>query len=128
MHTHDRPPRPGILLFDEPLSNLDAKLRTELMRVHRATGAAGIHVTHDQMEALTMATHVAVMKDGRVAQFGTPDDLLDRPATAFVATFMGMPPANMVPVARGADGGWRFGDLIRSRRSLESRPGGTLER
>ena len=98
------------------------------MRVHRATGATGIHVTHDLMEALTMATHVAVMKDGRVARFGTPDDLLDRPATAIVATFMGMPPANMVSVARGADGGWRFGDLIRSRRSLESQPGGSLER
>jgi iron(III) transport system ATP-binding protein len=108
-------PRPRILLFDEPLSNLDAKLRvemrTELMRVHRATGATSVYVTHDQMEALTMATHVAVMKDGRVAQFGAPDDLLERPATAFVATFMGMPPANLVPVLRGEDGHWRFGEV-----------------
>jgi iron(III) transport system ATP-binding protein len=95
-------PRPGILLFDEPLSNLDAKLRgemrTELLKVHRATGATSVYVTHDQVEAMTMASHVAVMNGGRVEQFGPPRQLVADPATAFVATFMGTPPANLVPV------------------------------
>ena len=96
-------PRPSILLFDEPLSNLDAKLRvemrTELLRVHRATGATSVYVTHDQVEAMTMASHVAVLNGGRVEQFGAPEELVRHPATAFVATFVGTPPANLVPVA-----------------------------
>ncbi|WP_113156434.1 ABC transporter ATP-binding protein [Nitratireductor sp. OM-1] len=96
-------PKPKILLFDEPLSNLDAKLRvemrTELLRVHRATGATSIYVTHDQVEAMTMASHVAVLKDGEVEQFGAPEELVAAPKTAFVATFVGTPPANLVPVA-----------------------------
>ena len=100
-------PRPGILLFDEPLSNLDAKLRvemrTELLRVHRATGATSVYVTHDQMEAMTMATHVAVLNGGRVEQFGSPEELVRNPATAFVATFVGTPPANLVPVSKLPD-------------------------
>lgn len=89
--------QPGVLLFDEPLSNLDAKLRVdtraELMRIHRATGATSVYVTHDQVEAMTMATHVALMKDGRIEQFGTPAELLLAPRTAFTATFIGTPPA-----------------------------------
>ncbi len=101
-------PKPSVLLFDEPLSNLDAKLRvemrTELMRLHRATGATTVYVTHDQIEAMTMATHVAVMNDGRVQQFGTPADLVNRPETAFVATFVGTPPNNMVPVIKNGTG------------------------
>jgi iron(III) transport system ATP-binding protein len=96
-------PGPAILLFDEPLSNLDAKLRvemrTELLKVHRATGATSVYVTHDQVEAMTMATHVAVMNEGRVEQFGAPEDLIENPATAFVATFVGTPPANLVPIS-----------------------------
>ena len=96
-------PRPSILLFDEPLSNLDAKLRvemrTELLRVHRATGATSVYVTHDQVEAMTMATHVAVLNHGKVEQFGTPEELVQNPATAFVATFVGTPPANLIPVS-----------------------------
>ncbi|UXN68157.1 ABC transporter ATP-binding protein (plasmid) [Devosia neptuniae] len=96
-------PRPAILLFDEPLSNLDAKLRvemrTELLRVHRATGATSVYVTHDQVEAMTMATHVAVLNGGKVEQFGSPEDLVRNPATAFVATFVGTPPANLIPVS-----------------------------
>ena len=101
-------PRPKVLLFDEPLSNLDAKLRvemrTELMRLHRATGATTVYVTHDQIEAMTMATHVAVMNEGRVQQFGAPGELVERPETAFVATFVGTPPGNMVPVAKNGTG------------------------
>jgi iron(III) transport system ATP-binding protein len=93
-------PQPAILLFDEPLSNLDAKLRVdmraELLRIHRATGATTVYVTHDQVEAMTMATHVAVMNHGRVEQFGPPADLLRAPATAFVATFLGTPPGNLI--------------------------------
>jgi iron(III) transport system ATP-binding protein len=105
-------PKPGVLLFDEPLSNLDAKLRvemrTELMRLHRATGATTVYVTHDQIEAMTMATHVAVMNAGRVEQFGRPQDLIDSPASAFVATFVGTPPANLIPVRRNGTG-WKVG-------------------
>jgi iron(III) transport system ATP-binding protein len=100
-------PKPAILLFDEPLSNLDAKLRiemrAELMRIHRATGATSVYVTHDQVEAMTMATHVAVMNQGRVEQFGPPRALLERPATTFVATFLGTPPGNLLPVKRQGD-------------------------
>lgn len=93
-------PRPNFLFFDEPLSNLDAKLRTEmrteLLRVHRITGATSVYVTHDQVEAMTMASHIAVMRDGRIEQFGTPEALLNEPATPFVAHFIGTPPANLV--------------------------------
>jgi iron(III) transport system ATP-binding protein len=100
-------PKPAILLFDEPLSNLDAKLRiemrSELMRIHRATGATSVYVTHDQVEAMTMATHVAVLNNGRVEQFGAPIDLLREPETTFVATFLGTPPANLLPVERVGD-------------------------
>ncbi len=104
-------PSPGLLLFDEPLSNLDAKLRmemrSELLRVHRESGATSVYVTHDQVEAMTMATHVVVMKDGLVEQFGTPEDLLERPQTAFVATFVGTPAANVLEVSSD-DGFYRF--------------------
>jgi len=93
-------PEPKVLLFDEPLSNLDAKLRVdtrgELMRIHRTTGATSVYVTHDQVEAMTMATHIALMKDGRIEQFGTPRELLESPRTAFAATFIGTPPANIL--------------------------------
>jgi iron(III) transport system ATP-binding protein len=99
-------PRPKIILFDEPLSNLDAKLRTEmraeLLRIHRASGATSVYVTHDQVEAMTMATHLAVLNHGQVQQFGTPRELLERPQTPFVATFVGTPPGNLLPAtARG---------------------------
>ena len=101
-------PRPGVLLFDEPLSNLDAKLRvemrSELMRLHRKTGATAVYVTHDQIEAMTMATHVAVINKGRIEQFGTPRELIESPQSAFVATFVGTPPNNIVPVMRNGTG------------------------
>jgi len=107
-------PRPSILLFDEPLSNLDAKLRvemrSELLRVHRATGATSVYVTHDQVEAMTMASHVAVMRRGRVEQFGAPRALLADPSTPFVASFIGTPPANLVP-AEVVDGHFWYGGV-----------------
>jgi iron(III) transport system ATP-binding protein len=101
-----------VLLFDEPLSNLDAKLRVEMrtkpMRLHCATGPTTVYVTHDQIEAMTMATHVTVMNAGRVEQFGRPQDLIDSPASAFVETFVGTLPANLIPVRRNGTG-WRVG-------------------
>lgn len=104
-------PRPHFMLFDEPLSNLDATLRVEMRqeiaRLHRTTGATAVYVTHDQVEAMTLATHVAVMNKGRIEQFAPPQDLLDRPASAFVARFVGTPPANLIPIR---DGAW-FGRL-----------------
>ena len=92
---------PKVFLFDEPLSNLDAKLRvdmrTEIKRLHQRVKKTTVYVTHDQVEAMTMATRIAVMKDGRVQQFGTPADIYDRPNNIFVATFMGSPSMNLVP-------------------------------
>lgn len=92
---------PKVFLFDEPLSNLDAKLRvdmrTEIKRLHQRVKKTTVYVTHDQVEAMTMATRIAVMKDGRVQQFGTPAEIYDRPNNTFVATFMGSPSMNLVP-------------------------------
>ena len=90
---------PKLFLFDEPLSNLDAKLRvdmrTEIKRLHQHLGATMIYVTHDQVEAMTMATKIAVMNNGVVQQFGSPDEIYSFPANAFVATFMGSPAMNL---------------------------------
>jgi multiple sugar transport system ATP-binding protein len=91
---------PKVFLFDEPLSNLDAKLRTqmraELKRLHNRLGATSIYVTHDQVEAMTLADRVVVMHDGRIEQVGTPMDLFLNPANTFVASFIGAPPMNMI--------------------------------
>ena len=91
---------PKIFLFDEPLSNLDAKLRvdmrTEIKKLHARLGTTIVYVTHDQVEAMTMATRIAVMKDGVVRQFGTPDEIYQRPSDTFVATFMGSPAMNLL--------------------------------
>ncbi len=99
--------RPKVFLFDEPLSNLDAKLRTqmraEIKRLHKRLGATSIYVTHDQVEAMTLADRIVVMNDGRIEQIGTPMDLFLNPANTFVAAFLGSPPMNMVK-ARIADG------------------------
>jgi multiple sugar transport system ATP-binding protein len=88
-----------VMLFDEPLSNLDAKLRTELRRelkqLHRQLGATMIYVTHDQVEAMTLAQRIAVMKAGVVQQFDTPDNIYNQPANLFVATFLGSPCMNL---------------------------------
>ena len=89
-----------VFLFDEPLSNLDAKLRTELRRelqaLHRELGATMIYVTHDQVEAMTLATRVAVMRGGRIQQIGTPAEVYARPANVFVAGFLGAPGMNFL--------------------------------
>ena len=91
---------PSVFLFDEPLSNLDASLRNqmrvELRRLHERLGTTSIYVTHDQVEAMTLAQRILVMNLGNVEQFGTPDDLYLRPATVFVARFIGSPNMNML--------------------------------
>ena len=93
--------RPQIILFDEPLSNLDAKLRmtlrAELKRLHAEIKATSVYVTHDQLEALTLSTRIAVMKDGVVQQFGSPQEVYHFPANLFVAEFMGNPTTNVLP-------------------------------
>jgi ABC-type sugar transport system ATPase subunit len=100
---------PDILLLDEPLSNLDARLRhtmrAEIKRLQKDLGITAIFVTHDQIEALTMADRVALMMYGKLAAYGTPDDLYQRPANRFVAEFIGNPPMNFfdVEVARADD-------------------------
>jgi multiple sugar transport system ATP-binding protein len=98
---------PQIFLFDEPLSNLDAKLRmetrTELKRLHQMLGTTIVYVTHDQIEAMTLATRIAVMRDGHIEQLATPDEVYNRPATRYVASFVGSPPMNMLD-ATVADG------------------------
>ncbi|MBX3585122.1 MAG: sn-glycerol-3-phosphate ABC transporter ATP-binding protein UgpC [Ramlibacter sp.] len=94
---------PKVFLFDEPLSNLDAALRgqtrVEIARLHRELGATTIYVTHDQVEAMTLADRVVVLRDGQVEQVGTPLELYDRPANQFVAQFIGTPPMNIVTAA-----------------------------
>lgn len=90
----------GVYLLDEPLSNLDAQLRTELRRelklLHRALGATMIYVTHDQVEAMTLATRIAIMRQGVIQQIGTPQEVYERPANRFVAGFVGSPAMNFV--------------------------------
>ena len=91
---------PKIFLFDEPLSNLDAKLRVdmrhEIKKLHQRLGTTIVYVTHDQVEAMTMASRIAVMKDGVLPQFGTPEEIYERPANTLVATFMGSPAMNLL--------------------------------
>ncbi|GGK06967.1 ABC transporter ATP-binding protein [Pseudomonas matsuisoli] len=95
--------RPRLYLFDEPLSNLDAKLRvemrTEIKLMHQRLKTTTVYVTHDQVEAMTLGDCVAVMKDGEVQQFGTPETIYKNPRNLFVASFIGSPPMNFVPVS-----------------------------
>ena len=94
---------PDVFLFDEPLSNLDAKLRvdmrTEIKKLHNSLGTTIVYVTHDQIEALTLSTRIAVMYGGVVQQLGTPREIYDAPENLFVATFMGSPAMNIIDVA-----------------------------
>ncbi len=101
--------QPSVFLFDEPLSNLDAKLRvemrTEIKKLHQRLGTTIVYVTHDQIEAMTLADRIAIMRGGEVQQFGTPQEVYDEPANIFVAGFMGSPSMNFLRVeVGGADG------------------------
>ena len=100
---------PLLFLFDEPLSNLDAKLRVEMRMeikgLHQRIGATIVYVTHDQIEAMTMATRIAVMHQGQVQQFADPDTIYRYPANLFVARFMGSPPMNTMPARLLAEDG-----------------------
>ena len=96
--------KPDVFLFDEPLSNLDAKLRVqmraELQSLHRRLGTTSLYVTHDQVEAMTLARRMIVMNAGRAEQIGAPLEVYARPASTFVAAFIGSPPMNLVPSER----------------------------
>ena len=93
--------KPSVFLFDEPLSNLDAKLRTqmrtEIKRLHQKVQSTAIYVTHDQVEAMTLADRIVVMREGDIEQVGQPIELFQNPANTFVAGFIGSPPMNLVP-------------------------------
>ena len=98
-----------LFLFDEPLSNLDAQLRdemrSEIKRLHQELGTTMIYVTHDQIEAMTLADRIVLLRDGKIEQAGTPLDLYERPATRFVAGFLGSPQMNFVPAQLAQSGG-----------------------
>ncbi len=103
---------PQVFLFDEPLSNLDAQLRvqmrTEIKALHQRLGSTSIYVTHDQIEAMTMADKIVVMRDGRIEQVGAPLEIYDHPRNLFVAGFIGSPAMNLIPghdCAAAADAG-----------------------
>ncbi|HEV7307038.1 ABC transporter ATP-binding protein [Ensifer sp.] len=110
--------KPDVILLDEPLSNLDAKLRldmrAELKRIHQELGSTIVFVTHDQWEAMTLATTIAVMSEGELQQLGTPDDIYDRPANRFVAEFVGNLPINIIELGKERSGAlvdWMRGSL-----------------
>ena len=106
---------PQVFLFDEPLSNLDAKLRVpmraEIKALHQRLKTTTVYVTHDQIEAMTMADKIVVMHDGIVEQIGAPLELYDRPVNLFVAGFIGSPAMNVLE-GRIEGGGFAMGDLI----------------
>jgi iron(III) transport system ATP-binding protein len=118
---------PEILLLDEPLSNLDAALRlemrAELKRLHRRLASTVVFVTHDQLEAMTMATQIVVMHDGVLQQYGTPDEVYRRPASRFVAGFVGAPPMNLDAI----DGDGLAAEL-RAVLAASGRPSAALDR
>jgi sn-glycerol 3-phosphate transport system ATP-binding protein len=108
--------QPQVFLFDEPLSNLDAKLRVqtrlEIQKLHRELGITSLFVTHDQVEAMTLAQRMMVMNAGHMEQFGTPEEVYNRPATTFVASFMGSPPMNLLKGAPNEHFGGKPGALL----------------
>jgi multiple sugar transport system ATP-binding protein len=112
--------RPICYLLDEPLSNLDAKLRgsmrKELSLLHHKLGTTFIYVTHDQIEALTLASRIVVMSAGRVQQIATPKEMFDNPSNLFVATFIGTPPMNLINVVVTADG---YANVVDSKNKLK---------
>lgn len=105
--------QPQVFLFDEPLSNLDAKLRAqtrlEIQKLHRTLGITSLFVTHDQVEAMTLAQRMMVINGGRMEQFATPEEVYRRPASLFVAGFMGAPPMNLLRHAPGVQAGTVLG-------------------
>jgi len=105
--------QPQVFLFDEPLSNLDAKLRAqtrlEIQKLHRELGITSLFVTHDQVEAMTLAQRIIVMNGGVMDQFATPEEVYNRPATTFVASFIGSPPMNLLHHAPGVRPGQILG-------------------
>ncbi len=105
--------QPQVFLFDEPLSNLDAKLRAqtrlEIQKLHRELGITSLFVTHDQVEAMTLAQRMIVMNGGHMEQFGTPEEVYNRPASTFVASFIGSPPMNLLKHAPGTPAGQIMG-------------------
>ena len=105
--------QPQVFLFDEPLSNLDAKLRAqtrlEIQKLHRELGITSLFVTHDQVEAMTLAQRMIVMNGGVMEQFGTPEEVYNRPASTFVASFIGSPPMNLLNQAPGLPAGQILG-------------------
>ncbi len=105
--------QPQVFLFDEPLSNLDAKLRAqtrlEIQKLHRELGITSLFVTHDQVEAMTLAQRMIVMNGGNMEQFGTPEEVYHRPASTFVASFIGAPPMNLLQKAPGSKPGQTLG-------------------
>jgi multiple sugar transport system ATP-binding protein len=124
----------GVFLFDEPLSNLDAQLRSELRveikRLHQRLGATMIYVTHDQIEALTLADRIAVMKNRTFQQIGSPQEIYQRPVNRFVATFVGSPAMNFVPghIAPTADGPvFQSASLRLSLRNYPFAQGGSID-
>lgn len=106
--------RPDVFLFDEPLSNLDAKLRTtmrtEIKRLHKQVQTTVIYVTHDQVEAMTLADRIVILKDGHVEQIGTPVDVFFKPANTFVASFIGSPPMNFLTALMTDNGKLKLGN------------------
>ena len=141
--------QPQVFLFDEPLSNLDAKLRgqtrIEIQKLHAELGITSLFVTHDQVEAMTLAQRMIVMNAGNVEQFGTPEEVYHQPASTFVAGFIGSPPMNLLKNAPGgqagrilgirpehidlaASGGWQFQvetvELLGAERLLYGKVGG----
>ncbi|CAM4288359.1 sn-glycerol-3-phosphate import ATP-binding protein UgpC [Bordetella muralis] len=107
---------PKVFLFDEPLSNLDAKLRVamrlEIMKLHRRLGTTSLYVTHDQVEAMTLAHRMIVMNQGVPEQIGTPMEVFEKPASTFVAGFIGSPPMNLITVTTTAEGSVQTQDGI----------------
>ena len=125
--------QPQLFLFDEPLSNLDAKLRVEMRaeikRLHQASGITSVYVTHDQIEAMTLGSRIAVMKGGVLQQLGTPDAIYNRPANTYVASFIGSPTMNLIAGhADPACAGGQFGikDALLPLRCPSSAPGTLL--
>jgi multiple sugar transport system ATP-binding protein len=116
--------KPDVFLFDEPLSTLDAKLRvdmrTEIKKLHQKLGTTIVYVTHDQIEALTLSTRIAVMNKGYIQQLGTPKEIYDTPANLFVATFMGSPAMNIIPATVRVIDGAAYAEIADAEGKLQS--------